>query len=145
MLITGNIAIRGKPVTFTSIEETQVPALQNHCLALVAATRAPAAISLIKGLNQLTASLCKRFSEEGTGQITEKERVDLQARWSTKDDNLLLLQKYVVSSGMLIHLLTISSTSRCSVNTMKSRTMSTWVWVQAYERYSLSSITDASI
>ena len=79
----GNTSIMGKPSTFNTVEETQIPALQNHCHVLAAAARVKAAREFVTRLDRLLVSIIGYLSENGTVRMTKRDRDALRARWST--------------------------------------------------------------
>jgi len=72
-----------KPTTFTSAEDTRIPALQNHCHALAADARYHAARTFVTRLQAFLTLLIKHLSRKGLGQITEKDKNQLRLRWRT--------------------------------------------------------------
>ncbi|KLO11959.1 hypothetical protein SCHPADRAFT_876105 [Schizopora paradoxa] len=82
--LMGITPVNGKPSTFTSTEETQIPALQNHCHVLAAATRVKAAREFVTRLDRLLVSIIGYLSEKGTIRMTKEDRRALQVKWCTR-------------------------------------------------------------
>lgn len=69
---------------FTSIEETEIPALQAHCEKLTETGRAANCRSFINKLSQLLNSLSLWASSDGTGANLTAEQKAREARYLKK-------------------------------------------------------------
>lgn len=65
---------------FTSVDQTEIPALQRHAKKLTEGTRASACRRFLNGLSQLCNSLSLWASDNGSGALTGSER-DLEQRY----------------------------------------------------------------
>ncbi len=70
--------------TFTCIEETEIPALQEHCHILAKTARALASEPFTLKLQELVNSIMNHLSGGGVGRIPDNEKEKLRDRWQTE-------------------------------------------------------------
>ncbi len=76
---------KGKPATFTSCEDTEVPALQRHCHDLATTASTQAALKFATRLEELVKSMIFHLSGNGISRITEIEKQKLRNRWESEN------------------------------------------------------------